>query len=227
MDESDADQILAIDELRSLRDRMGHEAPGFGAVSSAAPVEVPNRATAAAPESGADPWDDLRRRASEQRRWGRLVLIGGSLAVTAGAIAVVLIAHGGSAAPAPAKAPAPAVPAPPVSPSAPTAVSSAAQPAPEPSAVLPVPTTGAAPSPSAQDPTAPPAAAVLAPTTTHRPKPPSGAPGPITRHAPSVAPADGPAPGAAADRSGAPSEAGSTDPTLSRTPTSWSPVSPP
>jgi hypothetical protein len=229
VDESDADQILAIEELRSLRDRAGVDAPPPWAATGAAPTEAPNPPTAASLEADADPWEDLRSRATERRRWGRLAMAGGGLALAGGAIAVVMTAHSGSGAPAPVKVPVPAVSAPPVTPSA---VSSPTQPAvsvpsPEPSAVLPVPT-GAAPSPSAEDTTQPPAAAVPAPGITHRPKPPSRATAPATRHSPSVAPADGSAPGAAPDFNNAPSEpAGSPDPTLTRTPTSWSPVSPP
>jgi len=42
VDDSDSDQILAIEELRSLRDRTGDYAPRPEAVTSAAPIQAPD-----------------------------------------------------------------------------------------------------------------------------------------------------------------------------------------
>jgi hypothetical protein len=230
VDESDADQILAIDELRALRDRTWNDAPPPEALTSAAPIEVPNPATAMSLEDGDDPWEDLRRRATERRRWGRLVAAGGCLAVTGGVIALVFTSHGRSVPPPAVKVPVPAVSAPAVSPAAPAAASSAAEPAlplpaaPTPSAVLPAPVV-VTPSPSAQDAPEPQPAAVPAPAATHR-KPPSYAPHRAPQPAP-MAPAEGSAPGAAQDRTGTPGwQDESPQATLTRTPTSWSPESP-
>src|SRR5438270_334402 len=60
VDESDADQILAIDELRALRDRMGTEPAAPTAVTSAAPIQPPDR-LAASLAARDDVWEDLRR----------------------------------------------------------------------------------------------------------------------------------------------------------------------
>lgn len=240
VDDPDADQILAIEELRSLRDRTGDYAPRPESVASEAPIQAPDPSAGIPLDAGADPWEALRRRASDRRRWGRLVAAGGCLALTGGAVAMLIItAHVRSGRPATVEAPAPAVSAPPVSRSAPVAASSAAETtapltlAPEPSAVFPVPVV-AVPSTAAEATTEPRAAAVPAAGATDRPKPPSRVAPPATRRSPSAVPTDGPAPGAGPDRTGASSgpdgsacDAGCPEPTLTRTPTSWSPDSPP
>ncbi|MBV8994130.1 MAG: hypothetical protein JO287_10635 [Pseudonocardiales bacterium] len=232
MDESETDQILAIDELRALRDRMSADAATPGAVTNAAPVEAPDPLAAIPPEVRDDPWEELRRQARDRRHWGRLVAAGGGLAVAGAAVALLVFsAHNRSVAPSGVTVPAPTVSAVPVSPAAPAAVSSAAQP----SAVLPVPVVPG-PTTSAEEVAGPGAAAVPeppAPPATHRRKPPGSVAPPASGPSPAM-PAGGPVPGAAPDRAGAPSgpagsscDAGCTDPTLTRTPTSWSPVSPP
>jgi hypothetical protein len=240
VDESDSDQILAIDELRSLRDRTGDYAPTPEPVTSAAPIQAPGPSAGAPLDARADPWEDLRRRASDRRRWGRLIAAGGCFVLTGGAVAMLIItAHLRSGRPATVEVSVPAVSAPPVSRSAPVAGSSAAEPTvplsptPEASAVLPMPV-GAVPSSSVEVTTEPRAAAVPPVGAAARPKPPSRVAPPATRHPSSPVPANGSAPGAGPDRTGAsnvPAEsdcgAGCTEPTLTRTPTSWSPTSPP
>lgn len=242
MDESDADQILAIDELRALRDRIGAERAAPASKTTAAPLfqkaQAPEEPSAESTlEADEDPWESLRRQAQDRRRWGRLVAAGGCLALTGGAVAVLLItAHNRSGAPV---APVPTVSAVPVNP--PPPVNSAAPVTPaasgldsspassaQPSAVLPMPDpvapSATAPSAPADDATTPQPVAVPAPGATQRAKPPTA---PATRRPPEVAPADGWAPGAGADRVDTPHEpAGSPEATLTRTPTSWSPESP-
>ncbi|MFN2534490.1 MAG: hypothetical protein ABR528_04495 [Pseudonocardiaceae bacterium] len=222
MDESESDQILAIDELRALRDRMGADAAAPGAVTNASPIEPPDPLAAIPPEARADPWEELRRQARDRRHWGRLVAAGGGLAL-AGAVVglLVFIAHNRSVPPSGVTDPAPTVSAVPVSPAAPAAVSSTAQPSavlPEP--IVPMPTT------STEEVAGPGPAAVPAPPATHRRKPPTSVAPPAS--------AGDLVPGASPDRAGAPSgqagpscDGGCTDPTLTRTPTSWSPASPP
>ena len=237
VDESDADQILAIDELRALRDRIGAERAAPAPTTSAAPLfqkaQAPEEPSAESmPEADEDPWESLRRQAQDRRRWGKLVAAGGCLALTGGAVAILLItAHNRSsapAAPAPTVSAVPASPPPPVSSAAPvTPAASGSEPA-QPSAGLPVPNPvppgATAPSAPADDATTPQPATVPAPAAPHRAKPPT-APG--TRRPPAVAPADGWAPGAGPDHGDSPHEpAGSPDATLTRTPTSWSPESP-
>src|SRR6185437_13473523 len=120
VDDSDSDQILAIEELRSLRDRTGDYAPRPEAVTSAAPIQAPDPSAGIPLDAGADPWEDLRRRASDRRRWGRLVAAGGCFVLTGGAVAMLIItAHLRSGRPATVEVPVPAVSAPPVTPPAP------------------------------------------------------------------------------------------------------------
>src|SRR6185437_698897 len=242
VDDSDSDQILAIEELRSLRDRTGDYAPRPEAVTSAAPIQAPDPSAGIPLDAGADPWEDLRRRASDRRRWGRLVAAGGCFVLTGGAVAMLIItAHLRSGRPATVEVPVPAVSAPPVTPSVPVAASSAPETtapltsAPEPSAVLPMPVVGV-PSSAVEATTEPRAAAVPAAGATDRPKPPSRGAPPATRHSSSAVPPAG-STGAGSERTGASSDpagpagsdcgAGCTEPTLTRTPTSWSPASPP
>ena len=246
VDESDADQILAIDELRALRDRIGAERAAPKTATSAAPLfEKPQTRQAPDPtepspesplgadEPDEDPWEALRRQAQGRQRWGRLVAAGGCLALTGGAVTVLLItAHNRSDAPA---APAPTVSAVPVSPPAP--VSSEVTPAAggpvssvEPFAILPMPspvppsaTVSSAPAEDAAGPQPQPAA-VPAPRATHRYKPPTA---PATQRLPAEAPADGWDSGQAPERVDSPREpGGSPEATLTRTPTSWSPAAP-
>jgi hypothetical protein len=248
VDESDADQILAIDELRALRDRIGAERAAPKTATSAAPLfEKPQTRQAPDPtepfpasprgvdEPDEDPWEALRRQAQGRQRWGRLVAAGGCLTLTAGAVAVLLItAHNRSVAPV---APVPTVSAVPVSPPGPMGPEAPVTPAAggpaasvEPSAVLPmpspVPPSATVPSAPAQDATGPQPqpAAVPAPRATHRYQPPTA---PATQRPPAVAPADGWDSGPAPERVDSPREpAGSPDATLTRTPTSWSPAAP-
>ena len=208
---------------------MGADTAAPGAVTNAAPVAPPDPLAAIPPEARADPWEELRRQARDRRHWGRLVAAGGGLALAGAAVGLlVLIAHNRSVPPSGVRDPAPTVSAVPVSPAAPAAVSSSAQP----SAVLPVPI-APAPTTSVEDTTGPGAAVVPAPAATHRRKPPTSVAPPASGSSPAM-PAGGPVPGAAPDHAGAPSgqtgwtcDGGCADPTLTRTPTSWSPASPP
>ena len=131
VDEPDTDQILAIDELRALRDRMAADAAAPAAVMDAAPVETPDPLAAIPPEDRADPWEELRRQARDRRHWGRLVAAGGGLAVAGAAVGLlVFTAHSRSVSPSGVTVPAPTVSAVPVSPAAPAAVTRPAVPAP-------------------------------------------------------------------------------------------------
>ena len=149
VDESDADQILAIDELRALRDRIGTEPAAPTAATNAAPIQTPDR-LAASLAARDDLWEDLRRQTRDRRKWGRLVAAGGCLALTGSAVVVLIItAHTRSVSPSGGVAPAPAVSAVPVSPAGPlnTAANepvATSAPAMQPSAVIPLP--GPAPS---------------------------------------------------------------------------------
>lgn len=226
MDESDSDQILTIEELRSLRDRMGAEAAAPAAVRSAAKIEVPDPPAAIPLQTRVDPWEDLRRRARDRRHWARPLAAAVCLALAGGVVTVLVIAaHNRAARPSappvlPSAIPAPAVSAPPVTASAPLTVPSALQPAFVPPA--PIVTT---PSQPADHTTEPRAAPVPAPRAPHRPKPPTAA-----RPSPTGVAADTQPHGAAADQPGAPQPAPpcttGCPTTLTKTPTSWSPSAP-
>ncbi len=224
VDESDTDQILTIEELRSLRDRMGAESAAPAAAPSAAQFEVPDPPPGVPLDARADPWEDLRRRASGQRRWGGRRWAGplaaaGVLAIAGGGIAaLVMTSHSRSVLVPTVEVSRPATPAPSVTTSAPISLTST----PEPSIVPPVPVLPE-PSPSADATTEPPPAAATPPRATYRPKPPTNARPPAARPSPARAPDPAPPPGAAADRAGPTNVAPEPQPTISRTPTSWSP----
>ena len=149
VDESDADQILAIDELRALRDRMGTEPAAPTAVTSAAPIQPPDQ-LAASLAARDDVWEDLRRQTRDRRKWGRFAAAGGCLALTGSAVVVLVItAHTRSVSPSGVVAPVPAVSAVPVSPAGPLSTAAngpvaTSAPSMQPSAVIPLP--GPAPS---------------------------------------------------------------------------------
>lgn len=206
----------------------GTAAPGTAAATTnAAEIDPP---TAIPLDASTDPWEALRSRARNQRRWAgprwaRALAAAGCLALTGGAVTVLVITSHHRSLPPPAPK-APAVSVPPATISAPVL-----PPAPDPSFVSPVPVVVAT-SPSVAATTEPPPAAVVpAPRVTYQPKRPTV----TTPHAaqPSPTAATGQPPGTAADRAGAgaapeaPCTAGCPDPTLTRTPTSWSPSSPP
>lgn len=233
VDEPDADQILTIDELRSLRDRMGAEAAAPAPVTGAAGFEIPDPPPGVPLQAQPDPWEDLRRRATGQRRWGgfrwgKPLAIAGCLAVAGGGVAALLMTgHTRTDPPPSVKVSTPVTPA---LTSAPVSVVLT----PEPAIVPPVPTVPEstapapivpAPSPPAEDTTTePPTAAVPPPRATYRPKPPTAAKSPAARPAPAGVPERPPA--AAPEQAGNASAAPEPQPTLSRTPTSWSPAAP-
>jgi hypothetical protein len=236
VDESDSDQILTIEELRSLRDRMGTEAAAPPAVMRAPEHEVSSPPAAIPVQARADPWEDLRRRASDRRRWTRPLAAAGCLALVGGAVSVlVVVARGRTDAPSvprvsPSVLAVPAVSAPAATASAPVTVSSAPEPSPEPSALLPPPSVPAPSQPA--DETI--AATVPAPRATQRPKPPPAAASTAARRSPTGAVRDGQPHGTGAARAGttspqpaAPCTTGCAEPTLTRTPTSWNPTAPP
>lgn len=198
---------------------------------AASAAEIPRPAAAVPLETGADPWQDLRRRARDQRRWTELrwgkPLAAGCLALVCGGITgLVITGHTTQSVPPPTvKVTTPAVSAPPVASPTPVAV----PPTPAPSVILPVPIV-AAPSPSVDGTTEPRAAAVPPPhATTHRAKRPTSATPTAARPSPPRVAADG----AEADGAGPPSAqagppcaGGCPEPTLTKTPTSWSPTAP-
>jgi hypothetical protein len=239
VDESDSDQILTIEELRSLRDRMGAEAAAPRAVPRTAETEGSDPAAAIPLQTPADPWEDLRRRARDQRRWVRPLAAAGCLAFAGGVVtAVVITAHSRSVSPPARDVSTPAVPAsvasaPPVTAPTRVIVPSAAEPSAIPPAIPPM-SAVTAPSPPTDNTTEPEAASVPSPQTTHRPKQPASTAPKAARPSPTALNPDRQPQGAAADRSGAasaeppaPCATGCTEPTLTRTPTSWSPVTPP
>ncbi|HEY3895473.1 MAG TPA: hypothetical protein VGL88_08915, partial [Pseudonocardiaceae bacterium] len=177
MSEPDADQILTVEELRSLRDRMGADAAPPRVAAGAAEVEVPRPATAIPLEADTDPWEDLRRRARAQRPWAELrwlkpVAVAGCLVVAGGAITMLVITGRTtrSVPPPTVEVSRPAVSAPPVATAAPTAVPST----PALSIIPPAPVV-APPSPPAGGTIEPRATAVAPPPTTHRAKRPNPA----------------------------------------------------
>lgn len=238
MDESDSDQILTIEQLRSLRDRISAEAAAPPAVKSAPEHEVTSPPAAIPMQARTDPWEDLRRRASDRRRWARPLAAAGCLALVGGAVSVlVVVARSRSDAPSvprvsPSVLPVPAVSAPAVTASAPVTLSSAPEPLPEPSAALLPPSSVPAPSQPANEATA---ATVPAPRATQRPKPPPAATPTAARRSPTGAVRDEQPHSAGQDWAGTasrqpaapPCTTGCTEPTLTRTPTSWDPTAPP
>ncbi|HEV7830272.1 MAG TPA: hypothetical protein VGP04_15780 [Pseudonocardiaceae bacterium] len=227
MDEPDSNQILTIEELRSLRDRMGAEAAAPPPTASAAQFEISDSPAGVPLEAPPDPWEALRRRARGQRRWAefrwaRPLAAASCLAAAGGGVALlVFTGHSRSDPPPTVEVFTPTTRAPSVTTSAPVSVSSTA----EPSIVLPVPI-APAPSPSADGTTEPPTAAVPPPRATYRFNSPTSAKPPATRPSPARVPEPGPPPGAAADRAGTPGAATEPQPTVTRTPTSWSPAAP-
>ncbi len=118
VDDPDADQILTIEELRALRDQTGVPAAA-PATAPTAEIRVPNQPAAIPLETRADPWQDLRRRARDQRRWlrwARPLAAAGCLALAGGGVAVLVITNHSRSDPlSPVKASVPAAPAPSVS----------------------------------------------------------------------------------------------------------------
>lgn len=235
VDESDADQILAIDELRALRDRMGTEPAAPAAATSAAPIQPPDRLTASLAARD-DSWEDLRRQTRDRRRWGRFVAAGGCLALTGAAVVVLVItAHTRSVSPSGVVAPVPEVSAVPVSPAGPLGTAANGPVAPsapsvQPSAVNPLP--GPAPSEvlnatapaqpgtgPAQDATTQNAPAAAPQTVARHPAPPAH-PHPKANPDP---PADLPAPPAAPPLQDPPGSTGNADQQPQQVCTHWDP----
>lgn len=225
MDESDADQILTVEELRTLRDRMGAEAASARRAKSAARTKVPTPPPDVPLEARADPWEELphrpRHRLRRRRRGARWPAAAGCVALAGAAVTVVIItAHTRSAPRSASGVSPPAVPAPPVSappvsapviPALPVPTSTAPEPvllAPPPAVVAPVPI-ATAPRRPVENSTKRPAATAPAPRTTYRPAPPpptSTVPA-DTRPSPTVVDLDGPPSGAASGQAGATSTA--------------------
>jgi hypothetical protein len=241
MDEWDAGQILTVEELRALRDRMGVEAAAARQARSAAQVEVPTPPAVIPLEARAEPWEAPRHRARDRQSWPRRLAAVGCLALAGGTVTMLVITGHTRSEPRPAgevsvpifPAPAASVPVvsvPPVTTSSTVEPVSSTPPAP---VVPPVPI-AAAPGGSAEVPTKLPAATVHAPRATHRPVPSPTSTAPTDgRPPPTVVNLDEPRPGAAANRAGAtsaapqpPCAAGCTQDTVTKTPNSWSPAAP-
>ena len=94
MDESDAGQILTVEELRALRDRMGAEAAAARQGRSAAPSEVSTSPAVIPLEARAEVWEvweALRYQAiHRQRRLRRLAAVG-CLVLAGGMVGVLVI----------------------------------------------------------------------------------------------------------------------------------------
>ena len=91
MDESDAGQILTVEELRALRDRMGAEAAAARQGRSAAPSEVSTSPAVIPLEARAEVWEALRYHAiHRQRRLRRLAAVG-CLVLAGGMVGVLVI----------------------------------------------------------------------------------------------------------------------------------------
>lgn len=94
VDESDASQILTVEELRALRDRMGAEATAARQRRSAAPSEVPPSPAVIPLEARAEVWEvweALRHQAiHRQRRLRRLAAVG-CLVLAGGMVGVLVI----------------------------------------------------------------------------------------------------------------------------------------
>ncbi|MGH3548206.1 MAG: hypothetical protein ACRDQU_08850 [Pseudonocardiaceae bacterium] len=247
MDESEVGQILTLDELRALRDRMGAEvAAARQARNAAQEGEVPTPPAVIPLEARTEAWESLRHRARHRqswprRSWFRRLAAVGCLALAGGTVTVLVItAHPRSDPRSAGEISVPALPTPVVSPPVvslpPVTTSSAPEPA---SSTAPVPVIppvpgAAAPGGSAENTTKLPAATVHAPRATHRPAPSrTSAPPTDGRPPPTVVNLDQPRPGAAANRAGATSAAaqppcagGCPHDTVVEAPNSWSPAAP-
>jgi hypothetical protein len=179
VDESDAGQILTVEELRALRDRMGAEAAAARQVRGAAPSEVPASPAVIPLEARAEVWEIRRHLAIQRQRWSRRLAAVGCLALAGGAVSVLVItAHTRSDPGSAGQVFVPVFPAPVVS--VPPVITSSA---PEPVSPTEAPVVPVAPAPggSAENTTKLPAAAVHPPRGSYRPAP----------SRPSVAPSDG------------------------------------
>ena len=185
VDESDAGQILTVEELRALRDRMGAEAAAARQVRSAAPSEVAASPAVIPLEARAEVREVLRHLAIQRQRWSRRLAAVGCLALAGGAVSVLAITAHTRSDPGSAGQvfvpvfPAPVVSVPPVATSsAPEPVSPTEAPVAPAAPAVPIVT---APGGSAKNTTKLPAAAVHPPRASYRPAP----------SRPSVAPSDG------------------------------------
>jgi hypothetical protein len=91
VDESDTGQILTVEELRALRDRMGAEAAAARQPRSAAQVEVPTPPAVIPLEARAEPWEAPRHRARPRQSWPRRLAAVGCLALAGGTVTVLVI----------------------------------------------------------------------------------------------------------------------------------------
>jgi hypothetical protein len=91
VDESDAGQILTVEELRALRDRMGVEAAAARQVRGAAPSEVAASPAVIPLEARAEVREVLRHLAIQRQRWSRRLAVVGCLALAGGAVSVLVI----------------------------------------------------------------------------------------------------------------------------------------
>lgn len=118
VDESDADQILTIDELRALRDRMGAEATAARRARNAAPIGVPSPPPARPREDDAERWEAIPREPrhrlrTPKRHWPRRLAAIGCLALAGGGVTVLV--NSGDIDPAPGNTSAASAPAFPIS----------------------------------------------------------------------------------------------------------------
>jgi hypothetical protein len=182
VDESDAGQILTVEELRALRDRMGAEAAAARQVRGAAPSEVPVSPAVIPLEARAEVWEIQRHLAIQRQRWSRRLAAVGCLALAGGAVSVLVItAHTRSDPGSAGQVFVPVFPAP-VASVPPVITSSASEPvSPKEAPVDPVVPIAPVPGDSAENTTKLPAATVHPPRASYRPAP----------SRPSVAPSDG------------------------------------
>jgi hypothetical protein len=253
VDDWDANQILTIEELRALRDRVGAEAAAARQAHDTAQAQPPSALAPTPLEDPAEPGQAAPHHGKHwqyppPRRWPRRLAAAGSLALAGGLVTMLVITtHPRPDARSASRVSVPAVPPPVVSlpvVSAPmlTTTSAAPLPVPEPvsptreAPVIPPVASSVAADGVADTTTSPrPAATVHAPRRTSRPAPaPAPAfPAPTDgRPPPTVVNLDQPAPGAAAERpgasGGAPRACGAACPghTVNPAPTSWSPAAP-
>ena len=92
VDEADAGQILTVEELRALRDRMGAEAAAARQGRSAAQREVPASPAVIPLEAHAEEVREvLRHLVIRRQRWSRRLVAVGCLALAGGAVSVLVI----------------------------------------------------------------------------------------------------------------------------------------
>jgi hypothetical protein len=244
VDESDADQILTVDELRALRDRVSAEAAAARQARSAAQLKVPAPPAATPHEARVETCEapqHLQHWARHPQSWPRRLAAVGCLALAGGTVTMLVITAHFRAGPSSAgEVPVPVLPTPVVSlpvvsvpPVTTSSVPEPLSPAPQ-TAVAPKAPIAPASDGSAEYTTKQPAATGHAPRSPYRPVPSrTSAPPTDGRPPPTVVNLDAPPSDAAANRTDATSAApptscatGCTQGTVTKTPTSWSPAAP-